>query len=313
MDKKAYEKILADYLAGKLTPEQKAQVDHWLEATPLHDDENSIAWDETRQQRLLEVLHQKIDQKPARSITLTRWLQLAATLLIVALIAYYGYETAKTETRYVTTAEALTKTILQDGTIVWLKANSTLSYPERFTSNERSVSLTGEALFEVTKDPAHPFIVRCGGLTATVLGTSFNIRTGSDTIEVAVLTGKVALTSAHDQQGIVVMPREKAMYQIAQQRIVKVQAPPTELMEATALTDYNMHFEETNFREIIHRIEGKFNVTIKMESTALNACTITADLTDQSLQTTLQSMADVFEFEYTIKNNRVTIRGGSCR
>src|SRR5690606_28027674 len=39
---------------------------------------------------------------------------------------------------------------LSDGTTVWLNAASTLKYPNRFTGNERTVALVGEAYFEVS-------------------------------------------------------------------------------------------------------------------------------------------------------------------
>ena len=41
---------------------------------------------------------------------------------------------------------------LQDGTVVWLNAQSTLTYPSHFYGKERTVSIIGEAFFEVAKD-----------------------------------------------------------------------------------------------------------------------------------------------------------------
>lgn len=65
---------------------------------------------------------------------------------------------------------------LEDGTRVWINANSTLRYPVKFTGGERHVELEGEALFDVTHNPARPFIVKAGKATMTVRGTKFNVR-----------------------------------------------------------------------------------------------------------------------------------------
>lgn len=46
--------------------------------------------------------------------------------------------------------------VLKDGTKVRLNADTNLRYPENFGDSSRVVELTGEAFFEVTKDPDRP-------------------------------------------------------------------------------------------------------------------------------------------------------------
>ncbi|WP_436484336.1 FecR family protein [Chitinophaga sp. ARDCPP14] len=74
---------------------------------------------------------------------------------------------------------------LQDGTKVWLNAGSSLRFPASFPGNERNVTLTGEAYFEVAKDKARPFFVTVNAgsgapMTVRVLGTHFNINAYPD-------------------------------------------------------------------------------------------------------------------------------------
>jgi transmembrane sensor len=70
---------------------------------------------------------------------------------------------------------------LPDGTKVWLNAASSITYPTTFTGNERMVSMTGEAYFEVAKDPARRFKVRINeDALVEVFGTHFNIDAYSD-------------------------------------------------------------------------------------------------------------------------------------
>jgi ferric-dicitrate binding protein FerR (iron transport regulator) len=93
---------------------------------------------------------------------------------------------------------------LTDGTKVWLNAGSSLSYPVNFTGNERKVTITGEAYFEVAHNTRMPFIVTIppqpgglGGAEVTVLGTHFNINAYEDetAIHTTLLQGSVKVGS----------------------------------------------------------------------------------------------------------------------
>lgn len=85
---------------------------------------------------------------------------------------------------------------LADGSKVWLNAGSSLSYPVSFIGNERKVSITGEAYFEVIHDASKPFIVSNGAMNIKVLGTHFNVNTFQDDdniIKVTLLQGSVKI------------------------------------------------------------------------------------------------------------------------
>jgi ferric-dicitrate binding protein FerR (iron transport regulator) len=69
---------------------------------------------------------------------------------------------------------------LPDGTNVWLNAASSITYPTAFTSTTREVTITGEAYFDVTRNPAKPFIVKAPKEDITVLGTEFNVNAYAD-------------------------------------------------------------------------------------------------------------------------------------
>ncbi len=86
---------------------------------------------------------------------------------------------------------------LSDGTRVWLNASSSLSYPVSF-SGKRTVSITGEAYFEVAADPKNPFLVKTNGEEVEVLGTSFNINSYNDepAITTTLLQGKVRVNGS---------------------------------------------------------------------------------------------------------------------
>lgn len=99
---------------------------------------------------------------------------------------------------------------LADGSHVWLNAGSSVTYPIAFTGNERKVSITGEAYFEVAHDKTKPFYVTKGNMQVQVLGTRFNVNAYDDEqeIKVTLLEGAVKVHKG-DQIGLL-KPGEQA-------------------------------------------------------------------------------------------------------
>jgi transmembrane sensor len=89
---------------------------------------------------------------------------------------------------------------LPDGTRVWLNAASSLRYPTAFSGNERLVSVTGEAYFEVARNTKQPFKVNVNGkATVEVLGTQFNVNAydNESSIQTTLLNGSVRVAHAN--------------------------------------------------------------------------------------------------------------------
>ncbi|QNL49333.1 FecR family protein [Olivibacter sp. SDN3] len=105
--------------------------------------------------------------------------------------------------------------ILPDGTKVWLSAASSLSYPTQFTGLTRSISLIGEAYFEVTKQEDKPFVVKLSNASIQVLGTSFLVNAYEDLQEMktTLVEGKVHLSAngSTSSDGIFLSPGQQAI------------------------------------------------------------------------------------------------------
>lgn len=86
---------------------------------------------------------------------------------------------------------------LTDGTKVWLNAKTTFTFPDKFTANNRRVTLDGEGYFDVTKNPEKPFIVNTERYDIKVMGTEFNVTaySGSSVFETSLLKGAVEVFS----------------------------------------------------------------------------------------------------------------------
>jgi transmembrane sensor len=98
----------------------------------------------------------------------------------------------------------LLRVALPDSSVIWLRAYAVLHYQENFTRHEeRMVDLKGEAYFKIAHDSIHPFIVRTGNMTTTVLGTEFNVEAYEDepTLKVSLQRGKVRIDSRENGNG----------------------------------------------------------------------------------------------------------------
>jgi transmembrane sensor len=79
---------------------------------------------------------------------------------------------------------------LADGSTITLSAASAVSVA--YHSSERHISLDkGEALFQVAKDSARPFVVDTGSGTVTAVGTEFDVERAGDKTLVMVAHGRV--------------------------------------------------------------------------------------------------------------------------
>jgi ferric-dicitrate binding protein FerR (iron transport regulator) len=104
--------------------------------------------------------------------------------------------------------------VLSDGTRVFLNAMSSFKYPVSFTGNNREVELSGEAYFEVKKDPKKPFIVKTSAINIQVLGTSFNLNAYENTNEIVttLVEGSVKLISHINNESRSLEPEEQATF-----------------------------------------------------------------------------------------------------
>jgi len=123
---------------------------------------------------------------------LTYLVRIAAVLLILVgsgLLLLY-----QTNIHVVRNRDLMVKSVfLPDGTQVDLGPGSKLVYEQEFMEGARMVRLTGDAYFDVTSDPEHPFTVIAGLARIKVTGTQFVVNASPVTneVEVSVKSGIV--------------------------------------------------------------------------------------------------------------------------
>jgi ferric-dicitrate binding protein FerR (iron transport regulator) len=106
----------------------------------------------------------------------------------------------------------VTKTVLPDGSEVWLNAQSTLTYPVHFTQKTRTVKLNGEAYFKVTSDKEHRFeVMTPHQIIVSAYGTEFNVNayTSANRYEVTLAEGHVEVSSDVSKWQETLIPEKK--------------------------------------------------------------------------------------------------------
>ena len=145
--------------------------------------------------------------------------------------------------------------VLPDGTKVWLNAASSLRYPTVFGGAKRKVELTGEAYFEVAKDPMYPFEVTANGSTVRVLGTHFNVNAYTDepVVKVALAEGSIKLNSA-----LILKPGEEGKVF----RNKNVEKGAADLEVALAWKNGQFVFKQTPIEELMRQVGRWYNAGI---------------------------------------------------
>lgn len=111
--------------------------------------------------------------------------------------------------------------VLTDGTKVWLNAASSLRFPVYFAGNERTVTLEGEAYFEVAPDAAKPFRVHTLRQTTEVLGTHFNVNAYNDEPVITTTLTQGSIRVGNGQDSTLVKPGEQTLLSNAGLHLLK--------------------------------------------------------------------------------------------
>lgn len=199
---------------------------------------------------------------------------------------------------------------LDDGSEVTLNSLSSIKFPKRFTSHSREVVLEGEAFFHVTPDQGRPFLVRSGQLETMVLGTSFLVRSGGDSqaAMVAVLTGKVQVSLPDSARSHRETVQLKAMDGVTvsegDSSFRKMQVGYDEIF---AWKDDVISFHDSAFPEVTKRLENWYGVTILSSKDWIPRKNYSGRFQGQSLEEVLLGLSFVYDFQFRISNDTVTI------
>ena len=272
-----------------------------------------------------------------------RWLKIAASIFLLIGIAVWFtqfspqksatkgvYEklVAENPNELIEVRNEQDKTLpiqLIDGSLVLLKKGSRISYSKNFMGNTREIFLSGEAFFEVTKNPEKPFLVFANGLVTKVLGTSFNIKAydKDKNVTVEVKSGKVSVFAQSDANskekatnrelgGVVLTPNQKIIYAREEVRMAKLLVETPIIVEQEKIKTA-FEFEDTPVSEILRTLEKAYSIDIVFDEELLSNCPLTASLTDLQLFDKLNIICKGVEAHYEILDGQIVIYSKGCK
>ena len=341
MNKKEFHDLLERYLSGKATIEEQFLLDDLFESFQEDDDKQvflEAKKGQLRDEMWFAVRDELAGRQPGKTAYLprmersdtrsrqtrtwrrSRW-AVAATFALIITMGYLAYRFSPTPLNQPGEVTQIVKTTLSgekstvtlpDGTKVKLNSGTALRYTDQFSDDVRHVYLSGEAFFEVVKDPEHPFVVETGHFSTTVLGTSFNVRAfEGQRAEVTLVEGKVKV-----QQGdsdIYLAPSDQLTYNPGTDELNKQQV---DVARWVAWKEGTLVFDRMTLAEALPQLERWYGVTITLENQAAGQCLISrGKYKQQSLRQVLESFRFMLNenINFEINDKTVKISGTPCQ
>ena len=222
---------------------------------------------------------------------------LGLALIFVLPIAY---DSLTTETLVTKTSDFRTLQ-LPDGSTITLNAGSQIKYKKDFNTEHRSLTMTGEAYFDVQNGNT-PFVIQTNQGQVTVLGTSFNVRSREDGFEVGV------------NEGIVKVSNDSKSVILHKGQMIEIDSNFDEKnLQNISYTNYPdwMHeklvCEQTPLSEVCDEIERTFGISFKFANPSLSDITVTGVIDAQDLNTVLSTISLLTQHEFKFDGDTCTI------
>lgn len=294
-------------------------------------------------ERLLQTIRQQPGQAPAKIVHKRTPVWYAAAAILAACVlgglfflirtradkAAFSWESITASRRLieqVNTSDKPVSIALPDGSALSLAPGSRIGYAENFdSSTNRDVYLSGEAFFEVTKNPDRPFRVFANEIVTKVLGTSFTVRSfdNDTTIQVIVRTGKVsvysqAITSTrrsitdHKPGEVILTPNQQLVYEKAGHKFQKILLDDP-LLIVPRVAEQKMEYEDASLIGVFNELSKAYGISIVYDVELLEKCTVTADLKNESFYHKLDLICSAIGASYEVIDGQVVIHSNGCQ
>ncbi len=273
----------------------------------LESSENEKQLSSSEYDKLYHLINKQINKKRIRDL---HFYKAAATIvLLVGLFfgifgslfhLHFKHQNNLSWVEY-TAKDSLRNITLPDGTHVCLNAHSKLSFEKNFNDlNKRNVWLSGEAFFEVSKNPEKPFIIDIDNAFITVLGTKFNVKSRDINKKlVAVKEGKVAFQKKHSFKKLYLTANEIGVLD-EQNQLKKVSQPVQNYF--SWFNEY-LEFDNTSIATVIQQLKDIYNVDIIVQNKEIEEISFTAYMHTAPIDKILNQLAYSLELNLYKQNN----------
>lgn len=232
---------------------------------------------------------------------------LAGVTWLLAGRYFSGQEAARINTLYVPAGQRMCFT-LEDGTTVWLNAQTRLSYPAVFAKGERRVDVEGEAFFNVAKEAGRPFVVSACDVELHITGTAFNLYNypREDLIRISLLEGSLqVLNPARPLESVTLQPNKELTVRDGGMELADITDSSRFLWKEGIYS-----FDNEPLGNILKSLELYYDIRMEVKDTAMLQWRYTVkfrqrDGIDEILR--LLQQVHTFRMQINEENNCVTI------
>lgn len=318
--------LLVKYLLRETSPDERRAVETWIQDRPANQryyEHFKLIWERSRELAATSTVdtegawqrfQDRVQEERVSSRGLVRTMnkklsswQAAAMLTglvaIVAMIYYFTFTGSGGASVTLATTSWSQVDTLPDGSVITLNKHSSLSYAGAYNKKQRAVTLQGEAFFSVTPNKQKPFVVAADGLTVTVTGTSFNVKSLRGKTEVIVETGSVEVSNG--RQTVVLKPGEKLSFAATDSMLVKEQNTDhlyRYYRDKTFVCDY------TPLWKFVQVLNEAYDVDIEIESKDIAKLPYTATFHNEPLDNILNLVAQTFGLTVVRTNSRIVLK-----
>lgn len=318
--------LLVKYLLQETTPGENRQVEAWIAAGTANQryfEHFKLIWDKSRvlaaqssidEEGAWQRFQQRVNNGGNTSQGVVRSLNrrlsplkvaalLIATVSVVAMVYFFLRPADAGIPVTLATVNASQVDTLPDGSVITLNRHSSLSYAGAFNKKGRTVDLKGEAFFNVKPNKNKPFVVHVNGVTVTVTGTSFNIKTNGTKTEVIVETGTVQVSNS--RQSIALTPKEKIIVSHPDSTLNKEQV--TDQLYKY-YRDKTFVCDHTPLWKVVQVLNEAYDVDIIIESKEKRQFPLTTTFHNEPLDNILNIIAQTLDVTVTHDNSRIILK-----
>ena len=295
MDINKYSDLIERFFLGTTSPEENRIL------REMPEQEMEALFDEySREIHTTDNTMRRTARKAVRPV----WYIAAAACVCAA--AVLGY-TAAVYTTPVQTFEVVadkgqkSSVTLPDGTEVTLNSASRITYRSDYNRKNRTVSLDGEAYFEVARNEKLPFTVRASGMDVTALGTEFNVKAYEEDPEITATLIKGSIRTDMAGKSEILTPNQYIVLDKASGRTETVTAENPEYL--VPWKDNELLFSGETLREIAVVLERMYNMEVIFKDDSVGDFSYTGLIRNSSLLNVLELISGTSPVRYVISGN----------
>jgi transmembrane sensor len=357
MEKNRFWDLLAKVKSGEAKPEEQLEFSQHLSAFPADldlvkqidglwelplpaktapiGDEVTAAWNNIRNKMSTQLPPVELPVTRGKIKRTIKYAGAVAALLILTVGSIWLWNTSQATTppqkNIVSTKNgSKSKIELPDGTQVWLNVGSRIKYDENYGKENRELTLTGEAYFDVAHDEKKPFILHTRKMNIKVLGTIFNVKAypGDELTEAALIRGSIEVTfPGRPLEKLILKPNDKISIVNKESRkadtvrlkqagnkerpaitVSSIQYEPADsAVIETAWVNNKLIFRSKTFEELTRDIERWFNVTVQVQDASILDEKFTGTFSNETITDALDALSLSYPLHYKFNRNNNTV------